>query len=75
MSLRAVVRGGRLVVDEPTNLPEGTVLDLVLDDEEDNLPPEERARLHGRLQQAWAETQAGKARPLDQALIDLRSRR
>jgi hypothetical protein len=64
-----------LVVDEPTNLPEGTVLDLVLDDEEDNLPPEERARLHARLRQAWSEAQEGKARPLDQVLIDLRSRR
>ena len=30
--LRARVQNGRLVVDEPTALPEGTVLDLVVDD-------------------------------------------
>jgi hypothetical protein len=31
--LRARVENGRLVLDEPTTLPNGTVLDLVLDDE------------------------------------------
>lgn len=30
--VRAQVKNGRLIVDEPTSLPEGTVLDLVLDD-------------------------------------------
>ncbi len=34
---RAKVHGGRLVLDEPTALPEGSVLDLVLDDEGDDL--------------------------------------
>ena len=31
--LRANVQNGRLIVEEPTTLPEGTVLDLVADDE------------------------------------------
>jgi len=31
-SIRARVRNGRLTVDEPTELPEGLVLDLVIDD-------------------------------------------
>lgn len=35
--LRARVENGRLVLDEPTTLPEGTVIDLVADDEGDDL--------------------------------------
>ena len=31
-TIRARVRNGRLIVDEPTDLPEGTELDLVIDD-------------------------------------------
>jgi hypothetical protein len=42
MVLRALVKNGHLVLDEPTSLPEGTVLDLVVDDEGDNLDDEER---------------------------------
>ena len=41
-ALRARVEKGRLILDEPTTLPEGTVLDLVADDEGDNLTDEER---------------------------------
>ena len=37
MVLRAHVKDGYLRVDEPTTLPEGTVLDLVVDDEGDDL--------------------------------------
>ena len=41
--LKAVVKNGRIVVDEPTELPEGTEIELVPVDEE--FDPEERARL------------------------------
>ena len=41
--LKAVVRNGRLVVDEPTAPPEGTEIELVPVD--DGLDPDERARL------------------------------
>ena len=34
--LRARVEKGRLVLDEPTTLPDGTVIDLVVDDEGDD---------------------------------------
>ena len=40
--LRARVEKGRLVLDEPTTLPEGTVAD----DEGDDLTNEERRALH-----------------------------
>ena len=39
---RARVEKGRLVRDEPTTLPEGTVIDLVMDDEGDDLADEDR---------------------------------
>jgi hypothetical protein len=54
--LRARVDKGRPVLDEPTTLPDGTVIDLVADDEGDNLTEDERRilhealRLHGSLQ-------------------------
>jgi hypothetical protein len=41
--LKAVVKNGRIVVDEPTELPEGTEIELVPVDED--FDPEERARL------------------------------
>jgi hypothetical protein len=41
--LKAVVKNGRIVVDEPTELPDGTEIELVPVDE--HFDPEERARL------------------------------
>ena len=42
-ALKAHVKGGRLALDEPTDLPEGAEIELVAVD--DDLEPEERARL------------------------------
>lgn len=47
--LRAHVEKGRLVLDEATTLPEGTVVDLVADDDGDDLTDEERRALHQAL--------------------------
>lgn len=46
---RARVENGRLILDEPTTLPEGTVVQLVLDDEGDDLTDQERSALHAAL--------------------------
>ena len=40
--LRARVEKGRLVLDEPTTLPEGMIIELVADDEGDDLTDDER---------------------------------
>jgi hypothetical protein len=48
VSLKAHVQNGRIVVDEPTDLPEGTALGVVVVEEEDSLDdmtPEDRAEL------------------------------
>ena len=73
-SIRARVRNGRLTVDEPTELPEGLVLDLVIDDEGDDLGEEERQALHSALERAAKDAEAGRARPADDVLRDLRNR-
>jgi hypothetical protein len=73
--LRAKVQKGRLVVDEPTTLPEGTVLDLVVDDEGDDLTGEERAALHAALERSAEDAKSGKARPASEVVQDLRRKR
>jgi len=74
MVLRATVKDGHLVLDEPTTLPDGTVLDLVVDDEGDDLDDEERAALHEALATSWESVRRGSVRPAAQILDELRSR-
>jgi hypothetical protein len=57
-ALKAHVKGGRLVLDEPTELPEGTEVEVTVI-EEDDLDPEERARLHEALDAGIAAGRAG----------------
>lgn len=72
--LRARVRDGRLVVDEPTALSEGTVLDLVLDDEADEPGPDEEQALHEALERGLEDAQAGRGVPGDEVIRRLRER-
>ena len=52
------VRNGRLILDEPTNLPDGAEVEvLVIDDE---LTAEERAELHASLDRALEDSDAGR---------------
>jgi hypothetical protein len=48
-SLKTVVKGGRITVDEPTALPEGTEVELIVID--DDFDPEERAQLLAAIHQ------------------------
>jgi hypothetical protein len=57
-SLRAHVHNGRLVLDEPTDLPEGAEVELIPADS-DELDEGDRARLHAALDAADDEVQAG----------------
>lgn len=56
--LNALVRNGRLVFDEPTDLPEGAEVDVVVFDDE--LTPEERAELHASLDRALVDSEEGR---------------
>lgn len=75
--LKANVQKGRLVLDEPTDLPEGEVVELVtLDDAlasgADDLDDDERAALHCELEASLEEADAGQTVDLAQALAELR---
>jgi hypothetical protein len=70
-TIRARVPNGRLIVDEPTSLPEGTELDLVVDDAGDSLNEAERAALNTAISRAWASVEAGEGRSADDILADL----
>jgi hypothetical protein len=56
--LKARVRNGRLVLDEPTNLPEGTEVRVALVDDDD-LDDGERAELHAAIKASESEIDAG----------------
>ena len=74
MSVRAHVKNGRLLVDEPTALPEGTEVELVPADDVDELPPEERAKLFGFLAESIRNHTPGAGTPADVLLAELRQR-
>ncbi|MDY7228129.1 hypothetical protein [Hyalangium rubrum] len=72
-TLKAEVRNGRLVLDVPTELPEGTALELVAADLGDELSEEERSALHEALSESWDEARAGKRVAAEEVLAKLRS--
>ena len=75
MSVRATVRNGRLVVDEETRLPDGTVLDLVIDDEGDELDDEQRRALDTAIATSLQQAADGESAPAAEIMTRLRSRR
>lgn len=72
LTLKAQVRGGRLVLDEPTDLPEGSEVELVVVDEGDELDDADRERLHASLLRSAEEFRAGRGIDADHALDMLR---
>ncbi len=58
-AFKAHVRAGRLVLDEPTDLPEGEEVEVLVP-EGDELSPEERARLDAALELSMAQAREGK---------------
>jgi hypothetical protein len=74
-SYRARVINGRLQLDEPTDLPEGEVVELFTDelgDDVDHLDEEERERLHAALDESIEDARAGRVRPLEEVVRGLR---
>jgi len=71
----ARVKNGRLTLDEPTDLPEGSVVPLEIADEWDELDDEERAELHESLRESIEQMKAGETISIEQALADLRAHR
>jgi hypothetical protein len=73
MTLKARVQKGRLVLDEPTDLPEGTEVDLLPLDPGDWLDDEDREALHRALDASAADIAAGRLVDADVVLKEIRS--
>lgn len=77
---KAVVRNGRLVMDEPTDLPDGEVVELVSMEDViaqggDTLDESDRAALHAELKASLADAKAGNLVDAETVLTELRAMR
>ncbi len=78
--LKAQVQNGRLLLDEPTDLPDGEVVELVPVDEVlarggDYLDDEERERLHAALEVSVKQAEQGQLIDADEVMAELRALR
>jgi hypothetical protein len=67
--LKAKVHNGRLVLNEPTSLPEGCEVELHVVG--DDMSDEERQRLHASISRGIADGKAGRETDLDDFLEEL----
>jgi hypothetical protein len=72
--LKAHVHNGRLVLDEPTDLPEGEVVYLQPVDGDDR-SDEERQALHESIRESLEQMDRGQLIDADEALARLRAHR
>jgi hypothetical protein len=77
--VKAHVKNGRLVLDEPTDRPEGEVVELVPLDEVlarggDYLDDEDRERLHRSIERGLEDVKAGRTVDARQVMNELRAR-
>jgi hypothetical protein len=77
-ALKARVENGRIKLDEPTDLPEGKLVELVPLDEVflnggDDLDDEERAALHQSIREGIEDMDAGRIVDAKTAIARLRS--
>lgn len=75
-SIRATVLNGRVVIDEATDLPEGTEVELVvvMNHDEDDLGADDRRALNHSLARAAADIAEGRLVDGDEVMHRLRSR-
>jgi hypothetical protein len=72
LPLQARVSDGRLVLDEPSELPEGTTVELMPVDDGDDLDDTDRARLHASLERSAEQFSRGQGITAQDALRRLR---
>jgi hypothetical protein len=73
-ALIAHVKNGRLVLDEPTDLAEGSTVPLEIADNWDDLDDEDRAALHESIREGFEDAKAGRTIDAKQWAAKLRSR-
>ena len=71
-TLHARVKGGQIVVEGKTDLPEGNELTLVMVEAADEMTPEERADLEAELERGRAAIAAGRGISGDELLARVR---
>jgi hypothetical protein len=72
-ALKAHVRNGRIVVDEPVDLPDGSEVRVYLyDAAADAMSPVDRAALERALERSLAQADAGDLIDADDVLAELR---
>jgi hypothetical protein len=77
-ALKARVENGRIKLDEPTDLPEGQIVELIPLDEViatdgDDLGDAERAALHRSIDESIEDEEAGKVEDLSKIIAELRA--
>jgi hypothetical protein len=73
-ALKAHVENGRVVLDEPMDLPDGTVLRVVAVADGDDLDDEERDELHAAILEGLEDMKAGRTYAATDVIAELRSR-
>ncbi len=73
MTLKGRVHNGRLVLDEPTELPEGAEVDLLPLDPGDWLDPADRAALQRALAASQEDIETGRLIEAEEVLRELRT--
>lgn len=71
--VRARVRDGRLTLDEPTDLPEGTEIELIAA-AGDELTDDDRAALNRALELSMQQAKVGNVRPASEIIDEIRRR-
>jgi len=72
-TLKAVVSGGRAIIEDVGDYPDGTELEveIVVNHE---MSADEKAKLDAVLEASWAQYQRGEVRPMSDVIADLRAR-
>jgi hypothetical protein len=70
--LRALVKNGRVQVDEPTDLPDGARVDLLVIDAAADLGADEEAELEESLKRGLDEADRGDVHSVEEVLARLR---
>jgi hypothetical protein len=70
--LRALVKNGRVVVDEPTSLPDGAQVELLVLDAGEEMGADEQAALDASLDRGLAQADRGEVHSIDDVLAKLR---
>ena len=74
-ALKAHVKNGRIVVDEPTDLPEGAEVQLYIESiGDDDMSDEERAALEEAIEEGIADADAGRVVDASEFLRQLQAR-